>query len=115
MHFLEAVGTFVDVGIFVVPDRQVAVVGHWIAVFVEGLEPCLTLFRATCIELAAQLAASHIVGVGANGFSGLAGVPVSEVLGVEDNGATVIAADDVAAFRADVHPSRHEAVRDDSR
>ena len=111
MHGLDAVGTLVVVRIPVGPDGQMPVVGHGEGVLVERLEPGLLLLCPAGIEEAAQLAAPHLEGVGADGIGGNACAPAGEEVGVGENGATIVATDDVAAIRPDVHRARHEAIR----
>ena len=114
LNDLYAVRIFVDVRSVVVPDGQMPIVWNRIVILVQRLEPCLPLFRPASIEHEAKVAARHFVLVGADSISRYANVPVGVVVCVEDDGPTIIAANDVAAFRTDVHLAHHEVVRDET-
>ena len=90
-----------------------AVVGYGEVILRERLVPSPFVVRPACIELVAQSAACHIVAVGADGIGGNLGIPtVRIVVGILDDGTVVVAADDIAARRTDVHLADHEAVRE---
>ena len=111
---LYGIGILVEVRAIEVPDGQMAVVGDWMAVLVERLEPSLPLFRPAGIELMTQLSTHHAVIICTESIDRHACIPIRVVVCVEHNGSAIIATEDVASIRTDVHAAHHETVRDET-